>query len=78
MSHSRRRTPMAGITTAESERRDKQAASRRIRRAVKLAVGFEPCADILPHERELSDPWDMAKDGKQRFDPGAHPGLMRK
>ncbi|MEA2338891.1 MAG: hypothetical protein QOE82_2898 [Thermoanaerobaculia bacterium] len=32
----------------------------------------------MPHTRELSDPWAMAKDGKMRFDPAEHPQLMRK
>jgi hypothetical protein len=25
---------------------------------------IEPWADVLPHEKELSSPWCMAKDGK--------------
>jgi len=35
-------------------------------------------ADRLKHLRAMSDPWDMEKDGKQRFDPRRHPRLMRK
>jgi hypothetical protein len=35
-------------------------------------------ADILPHVRELSNQWAMAKDGKTMFDPRANPKDMRK
>jgi hypothetical protein len=35
-------------------------------------------ADRLKPPRILSDPWNMDKDGKQRFDPREHPRLMRK
>jgi hypothetical protein len=57
---------------------DKAEAHRRIRREVGEVLRKDPCAEILPHERELSDPWDMDKDGKGRFDPQAFPKLMRK
>jgi len=78
MTRSRRKTPICGITTSESEKADKAEAHRRIRRAVGEILRKNPDADILPHERELSDPRDMDKDGKGRFDPHAFPKAMRK
>ncbi|QIG48397.1 hypothetical protein G5V57_12070 [Nordella sp. HKS 07] len=46
MSRSRRKTAIFGITTAESDKRFKQAEHRRERRAVKVLVkaGEEPLA----------------------------------
>jgi hypothetical protein len=41
-----------------------------------LVENPEACA--VPHEREVSDPWNMAKDGKARFDPARFFRLMRK
>lgn len=60
MSRSRRHTPIIGIAKAESEKRDKQIASRRVRRAVRVRMGD----DVLPLSRELSNPCCFAKDGK--------------
>ena len=64
MGHSRRKAPITGITSAESEKADKQAAHRRERRNVRERLAVEPAADLLPHTRELSNPWAYAKDGK--------------
>lgn len=78
MSRSKRKTPMCGHTTCDSEKADKVSAHRRIRRSVSVAlrVGLE--TEVLPHEKELSNPWLMGKDGKQRFDPVTRYKLMRK
>ena len=75
MARSRRKTPISGYTTSESEKADKAEAHRRIRREVGEVLHKDPGAELLPHERELSDPWDMGKDGKGRFDPLAFPKL---
>lgn len=77
MSRSKRKTPVRGITTSESEKAEKVAGHRKVRRAVKQAVASRSEAP-LPHERELTNPWAMAKDGKFRFDPRKTPRLMRK
>ena len=46
-----------------------------LRRALKRAA--DPDAAVLPTLRDVSDPWDMAKDGRSWF--GRHlPELMRK
>src|SRR5207244_2425008 len=79
MSRSRRKNPICGITTAQSEKQNKREYNRRFRRATRQALRhFDTERDVLPHLREHSDPWAMDKDGKQRFDPKAHPDLMRK
>ena len=73
MSRSRRKTPVIGITSAESEKADKQAAHRRERRKVRQRLVADPAPDLLPHAREVSNPWTYAKDGKayrgQRLTP---------
>ena len=76
MSRSQRKTPIRGITSADSEKSDKAAGHRKVRRAVRVAIEQE--APVLPHENELTNPWSMAKDGKMRFNPAASPKLMRK
>ena len=78
MSHSRRHTPVAGFSTAKSDKKGKQSASRVERRVVNETLQRNPTAEILPHKHELSDPWSMPKDGKRRFDPAQHPKTMRK
>lgn len=76
MSRSRRKTPSRGITTAESEKADKAASHRRLRRAVRRVV--VDLDAVMPVERQLTNPWSMAKDGKRRFDPARDSKLMRK
>jgi hypothetical protein len=78
MSRSCRKTPIVGITTAASEKRDKQLANRRLRRVVKRVLRDEPEAQVLPLKREVSDVWGMDKDGKRWFDAVRFAGLMRK
>lgn len=72
MSRSRRRTPIFGITTCESEKPDKQAWHRRWRRAAKQRGDHGEFDD----ERLHSDAWNMGKDGKQ-YRPDC-PDMMRK
>lgn len=77
MSRSVRRTPILGITTAVSEKSDKQKANRRYRRAEH--VGLARRDEIFPDRRELTDPWTMAKDGKKWFGGALlRQSLMRK
>ncbi|MBF0383105.1 MAG: hypothetical protein HQL69_18950 [Magnetococcales bacterium] len=75
MSHSRRKIPFCGNTTATSEKQDKRAGNRKVRRAnrIRLAGGVEPI-----ESKALYNIWDMDKDGKSRFDPQKFPELMRK
>lgn len=78
MSRSLRRHPVIGMTTAPSEKEDKQLAHRRHRHRVNQVLGQTPEIPVLPHRRETSDPWDMAKDGKHRFDRRRFPERLRK
>ncbi|MBX9948638.1 MAG: hypothetical protein K2Y39_05730 [Candidatus Obscuribacterales bacterium] len=65
MSKSFRKSPICGITTAESEKKDKQLAHRRERRIVRQILGSDPLRPVLPHRREVSNVWSFDKDGKQ-------------
>jgi len=56
-----------GITTARSEKHDKQLNHRHDRRLVKQLLRKQPAPEVLPRRRELSNIWSMAKDGKQRI-----------
>lgn len=68
MSRSRKKSPVHGVTIAESEKKDKKAWHSKLRHTVKQIlskVGFDNMEDVqLPLEKEVSDPWNMAKDGK--------------
>jgi hypothetical protein len=66
MSRSRRKTPISGITVAESEKKDKQIANRRLRHRVRSALATG--AEVLPERREVSNVWSFDKDGKHWWD----------
>ena len=79
MSRSFKHTTISGITTATSEKRDKQLANRRFRRISRhrVKIDEEPLIDL----NEISDPWDFQKDGKRYFFPDEaklFPKLFRK
>lgn len=75
MSRSKRRTPIFGNTTADSEKQDKRLANRRLRARERVAAasGFE----LEPSLRDVSDVWAFDKDGK-RYWRTASPADMRK
>lgn len=75
MSRSRRKIPIAGITTAESDKAFKVAEHRRERRVVKTALDK---TDDLPSTKLFGNPWASEKDGKRMFDPNRYPTIMRK
>ena len=63
MSRSRRKSPKRGITTARSERCDKQTWHRAFRKAERQRLASRPLSE--PHHfRSFSNPWLMDKDGK--------------
>lgn len=66
MSRSKRKTPKTGLTTAESEKKDKVFAHRKFRRAskVKIKSNGEPPFNL----NEVSDIWNFAKDTKRYYD----------
>ncbi|MEM9998201.1 MAG: hypothetical protein AAF809_10920 [Bacteroidota bacterium] len=78
MSRSRKKTPIAGITTARSEKHDKRLANRRLRRRVRQRLAAGRDGTDLPLLREVSNVWTMEKDGKVYFGSAVHPKLMRK
>jgi hypothetical protein len=69
---------VTGVTTAPSEKAETAAASRVLRHLTRRVLHAAPDVAVLPDRREVSDPWCMSKDGKMRFDPRAHPKLLRK
>jgi hypothetical protein len=78
MGRSRKKTPVHGMTTARSEKKDKRLYNRRFRRVSKQALQVSPHQEVLPNLREYSNPWCMDKDGKVRFNPKTHLEWMRK
>lgn len=70
MSRSFKKNPVGAITTSDSEKRDKQLASRVVRTNFRSKVGATLTAvkdDVLFDERSRahSNRWSFAKDGKQ-------------
>lgn len=80
LSRSFRKSPFCGMTTAESEKKDKQLAHRRERRIVRQILDSNPLRPVLPHRREVSNVWSFDKDGKQRLstDSPYYLEIMRK
>lgn len=80
MSRSRRKTPITGNTTAESEKYDKRLANRAFRAKMKSALKKEK--EPLKNKLESGySTWDFAKDGKQYLHKETlqkYPDLMRK
>jgi hypothetical protein len=74
MPRSRRKTPIAGITTADSDKLFKQAEHRRERRAVKVRLD---AGEELPPPKTFGNPWAGQKDGKAWLVEPV-PKLMRK
>ena len=66
MARSKKKNPIHGITTAQSEKEDKRFANRAYRRKVKQMIQPDEIVDdlTLPEIREVSNVWDFAKDGK--------------
>ncbi len=80
MSRSYRRTPIAGVTTAASDRYSKTRAHRQAR--AKLRAGLacvNPYSDDVetPHPKETGNPWKGDKDGKLWYG-GRDPAILRK
>jgi hypothetical protein len=74
MARSRRKTPIVGITTADTDKPFKRAEHRRERRAAKAAI---KASDEPPAAKAFGNPWAAKKDGKQWLvDPA--PELTRK
>jgi hypothetical protein len=65
MSRSRKKLPIVGNTVAKSEKQDKRQAHKAFRAKVRRVLSKDPESDLLPEEREVSDPYLFSKDGKQ-------------
>jgi hypothetical protein len=66
MSRSRRKTPIFGFTTAESDASWKAKAARRLRHKVKQVLTATLDADPFTGKRwEVVNPYDAPKDGKR-------------
>ena len=79
MARSRRHTPIIISAFGEREKQDNRWANRNHRSTARRVVkrDTDPDATVLPILREVSDEWNMAKDGRSWF--GQHvPKLMRK
>lgn len=78
MSRSRRKTPITGITTARSEKFDKQRWHRAYRHAERQRLQAAP--DSAPrHPFEFgAHAWNLSKDGKRYWGSDVLPRLMRK
>ena len=63
MSRSRKKNPFSGH--GDREKWDKRKNNRRLRRKAKVAL--EQDKEILPIMKEVSNPWNMNKDGKSRL-----------
>ena len=63
MSRSKKKIKIQGITTANSEKKNKQEANRKFRRIVKQKLSVEE--NDLPEKREVSNVWSFDKDGKR-------------
>lgn len=63
MSRSLKKTPISGITTAESEKEDKRLANRRHRRVTKIEVNKGD--EVISKLKEVSNVWSFEKDGKR-------------
>ena len=78
MSRSRRKTPITGITTAESDGAWKAMAARNLRRTVRQSLKATLDGDRFAGKRwDTVDPWSSDKDGKRWWHAPAA-WLMRK
>jgi hypothetical protein len=78
MSRSRKKQPIRGITSADSEKSEKQAAHRNERRKVHQSLSTEQPSEVLPLTRELSNVCMMSKDGKVYLGAKVRPRDLRK
>lgn len=75
MSRSRRKNPIIGITTAETEKKNKLEANRKLRRLNRIKIhkgDFE-----LFQLREISNVWMFDKDGKQYLEKPYWKDIMK-
>lgn len=71
MSRSRRKNPVFGITTCRSEKQDKKLWHGRWRANERTSLASADPEKLESHlpvpQRQVSNPWIMGKDGRQRW-----------
>ena len=71
MSRSYQKTPIKGHTNCQSERLDKRLWHKRGRKHERIKLAAISSENLDDHcttdRREVSNPWDMGKDGKSYF-----------
>ncbi len=78
MSRSRRKTPISGITTAQSDHPWKKMAARKLRHRSKQELNTSLDGDRFAGKRwDLVNPWSSEKDGKDWMS-NPDPRWMRK
>jgi hypothetical protein len=75
MSRSKKKTPITGITTAETEKKNKLEANRKLRRLnkIKMHKGDFNFFQL----REISNVWGFDKDGKRYLKEPDRKDLMK-
>ena len=67
MSRSRKKTPIFGMTTSDSEKQDKKAWHSALRSKERAALASSSAEELSERNpvtvRDVSSPWDMSKDG---------------
>ena len=67
LSRLRRRKPLAGVSSCESEKDDERMWHRIFRRVNRQLAGRGAGSGLLRLEGEVSNRWAIGKDGKQRL-----------
>lgn len=79
MSRSYRKNSISGITTAKSEKKDKQVCNKKLRRKIKQIMETKEIDNwLFPIPNEVQNIWLMSKDGKAYFDSKTFPEMLRK
>lgn len=76
MSRSRKKTKIHGIASPDSEAIDKRIWHKRMRARERDRLIIDPESEPT-HQKEVSNPWSMGKDGKLYW-PDMPPEMMRK
>jgi hypothetical protein len=66
------------VVPVSSEAADKRRVNKTLRRVAKESIRVDDGSRSTPILREVSDPWNMAKEGKSRIHPAKDQKQMRK
>jgi hypothetical protein len=78
MSRSKRKRPFIPVTTATSEKEEKTAANRKVRRINRTILSQTEDDEKVLDRKAVTDPWTFSKDGKRRVDPRDDSQHLRK